>query len=140
LARPVALGLMGLGALALVRHVGTRDATVAFAVAHQAAVAIENARLHERAQHVAVLEERQRLARELHDSVTQALYGMSLYAEAGARALADGAANAAETNLRDIRETAQEALSEMRPDGAAGAASPISDDEAGADDRSTLRA
>jgi len=93
---------------------GTRDATVAFAVAQQAAVAIENARLHERAQQAAVLEERQRLARELHDSVTQALYGISLYAEAGARALADGASEPVAANLRDIRDTAQEALSEMR--------------------------
>jgi signal transduction histidine kinase len=74
----------------------------------------ENARLHERARHAAVLEERQRLARELHDSVTQALYGVSLHAEAATRALADGATEPVATNLRDIRETTQEALGEMR--------------------------
>ena len=39
---------------------------------------------------LAVLEERQRLARELHDAVTQALYGASLHAEAATRALAGG--------------------------------------------------
>jgi signal transduction histidine kinase len=74
----------------------------------------ENTRLHERARHAAVLEERQRLARELHDSVTQALYGVSLQAEAASRALATGEAAPAANNLREIRQTTQEALSEMR--------------------------
>jgi signal transduction histidine kinase len=93
---------------------GPRDASLALAIARQAAVAMENARLHERARQAAVLEERQRLARELHDSVTQALYGVSLYAEAAGRALADGESDAVTTNLREIRETTQEALGEMR--------------------------
>ncbi len=44
------------------------------ALAQRAALAIENARLYERAQTAAVLEERQRLARELHDAVTQTLF------------------------------------------------------------------
>ncbi|MCC7372466.1 MAG: sensor histidine kinase [Chloroflexi bacterium] len=74
----------------------------------------ENACLNERARQAAVLEERQRLSRELHDSVTQALYGISLYAEAGTRALADGVAERAAQNLREIGETTQEALGEMR--------------------------
>jgi nitrate/nitrite-specific signal transduction histidine kinase len=42
--------------------------------ANQAAIAIENARLYEQAQAAAALEERTRLARELHDSATQSLY------------------------------------------------------------------
>jgi signal transduction histidine kinase len=53
-------------------------ATLALAVANQAAIAIENARLYEQAQELAALEERQKLARELHDSVSQALYGIAL--------------------------------------------------------------
>ena len=68
----------------------------------------------QRARQVAVLEERQRLSRELHDSVTQALYGIALYAEAGGRALADGDLGPTATNLREIGETTQEALGEMR--------------------------
>jgi signal transduction histidine kinase len=67
-----------------------------------------------RAREVAVLEERQRLSRELHDSVTQALYGISLYAEAGARAHAEGDSEPVANNLREIRDTTQEALGEMR--------------------------
>jgi signal transduction histidine kinase len=54
------------------------QASLAMAFAHQAALAIENARLYEQAQQVAVLHERQRLARELHDSVSQALYSIAL--------------------------------------------------------------
>jgi signal transduction histidine kinase len=93
---------------------GTRDTTLALGIARQAAVAIENARLHERARQAAVLEERQRLARELHDSVTQALYGISLYAEAAGRPLTGGTTESAIANLQEIRDTAQEALGEMR--------------------------
>ncbi len=93
---------------------GPRDAALALAIARQAAVAMENARLHERARQAAVLEERQRLARELHDSVTQSLYGISLYAEAAARALADGELDPLRNTLHEIRETTQEALGEMR--------------------------
>jgi signal transduction histidine kinase len=91
-----------------------RDATLALAIARQAAVAIENARLHERARQAGVLEERQRLARELHDSVTQSLYGIGLYAEAAGRALSEGDAQSAGARLREIGETTQEALGEMR--------------------------
>jgi signal transduction histidine kinase len=54
------------------------QATIATAFAQQAALAIENARLYEQTQQVAILRERQRLARELHDSVSQALYSISL--------------------------------------------------------------
>lgn len=55
-----------------------QHAQLALAFANQAAVAIENARLYERAQELASLQERQNLARELHDSVSQALYGIAL--------------------------------------------------------------
>jgi signal transduction histidine kinase len=91
-----------------------RHAGLAHAIANQAAVAIENARLYARAQEAAALEERQRLARELHDSVTQALYGVTMYAEAAATLLAGGEQETATTYLREVRNTAQEALQEMR--------------------------
>jgi signal transduction histidine kinase len=91
-----------------------RDASLALAIARQAAVAIENARLHGRARHAAMLEERQRLARELHDSVTQGLYGVALYTAAARHALSDGDLESVRGNLRDIAETTQEAVGEMR--------------------------
>jgi signal transduction histidine kinase len=83
-------------------------------MADQAAMVIENAQLYEQAQQVATLEERQRLARELHDSVTQALYGVTLYAEAAARLLSAGDVALASDHLGEVRQTAQEALREMR--------------------------
>jgi GAF domain-containing protein len=58
------------------------DLVVLQSLADQAAVAIENARHYEQAQRVATLEERQRLARELHDAVTQTLFSASLISEA----------------------------------------------------------
>jgi GAF domain-containing protein/two-component sensor histidine kinase/HAMP domain-containing protein len=54
------------------------DVAVLQSLASQLGVAIENARLYEQAQQLAALEERQKLARELHDSVSQALYGIAL--------------------------------------------------------------
>ncbi len=54
------------------------DKALASSLANQTALAIENARLRVQAEQAAVMEERQRLARELHDSVSQALYGINL--------------------------------------------------------------
>lgn len=71
-------------------------------------------RLVAAAQEKAVLEERQRLARDLHDSVTQSLYGVTLHAEATRRLLTAGAVATAVDYLREIHGTAQEALDEMR--------------------------
>lgn len=90
------------------------DVEMLQALANQAGVAIENVRLHEKAKQVAILEERQRLARDLHDSVTQSLYGLNLYAEAAAGHLALGQLNQVKQHLDDIQKTAQESLTEIR--------------------------
>ena len=66
------------------------------------------------AQISAALAERSRLARELHDSVTQSLYSVNLYAEAAARLLTAGDQAQAADHLRSLRDTAQDALREMR--------------------------
>jgi signal transduction histidine kinase len=87
---------------------------LALAIANQAAVAIENARLYAQAQEVAALEERHRLARELHDSVAQALYGVTMYAEAAHSLLCAGEQEQAAGHVRAVRETAHTALAEMR--------------------------
>jgi signal transduction histidine kinase len=78
------------------------------------AVAVENASLYEQAERSAALAERNRLARELHDSVTQSLYSITLYAEAASRSMHDGEVTEGTGYLHELRDTAQEALREMR--------------------------
>jgi nitrate/nitrite-specific signal transduction histidine kinase len=91
-----------------------KDLTVLQSLAHQAAIAIENARLYQKAQELAVIEERNRLARDLHDSVTQALYGVTLFGEAAGRLIDTGNFSLAAKHLQELQTTAQEALREMR--------------------------
>jgi signal transduction histidine kinase len=62
----------------------------------------------------AVLRERQRLARELHDSVTQSLYSLNLLATTGQRALADNDTERISRYFDWMSETSQQALKEMR--------------------------
>jgi PAS domain S-box-containing protein len=83
-------------------------------VADQVGVAVENARLRQQAEHAAVVEERERLARELHDSVTQLLYSVTLFAGAGQRMARAGKLETPETYLADLGDIAQQALKEMR--------------------------
>lgn len=82
--------------------------------AFQAAINIERARWQQRAEELAVLEERQRLARELHDSVTQALYSVNLYADAARLALANQQSDVATAHLRELRKVIREAMFDMR--------------------------
>jgi signal transduction histidine kinase len=92
------------------------------AIANIVTLAIERARLYQSTDQradrpgseSAVLEERQRLARDLHDSVTQALYSVTLHAQGVRRLLSVGEVAVATDALRELQETAQEALDELR--------------------------
>ncbi|HUH97743.1 MAG TPA: two-component regulator propeller domain-containing protein [Anaerolineales bacterium] len=84
------------------------------AIGQQVGMAVENARLYEQAEETAATTERNRLARELHDSVTQLIYSVTLYAEAATELLGTGETETAAEHLRELRDTAQEALREMR--------------------------
>jgi signal transduction histidine kinase len=98
----------------------TREhASLVQALGHQAAVAMENAKLYAQAQEAAALEERARLARELHDSITQSLFSMTMHAEAAqiARQREVGAERVTpllDRNLRQLHELTEAALAEMR--------------------------
>ena len=85
--------------------------------AAQLAAAIDSRRqyllLAERGQELAVLEERRRLARELHDSVTQSLFSMSLLAQV-LPDLWDNDPTEARASLGQIRDLTRTALAEMR--------------------------
>jgi PAS domain S-box-containing protein len=90
-----------------------RHAELASAFAHQVAVAFENARVFDLAQKHAAIEERQRLARELHDSVSQALYGIGLGAQT-ALAVLERDPEKVRDPLRYILELADTGQAEMR--------------------------
>ncbi len=83
------------------------------ALADRAAIAIQNAELYERSQQVASLEERQRLARELHDSVSQALYGIALGARTARTQLDRDPVKAVEP-VEYVLQLAEAGLAEMR--------------------------
>ena len=82
-------------------------------VANQLDVALENARLIALAQNQAALEERHKLARELHDSVSQALYGISLGAKT-AKAQLERDPQKAKEALEYIEQLTEAGVIEMR--------------------------
>jgi signal transduction histidine kinase len=92
---------------------GTGDQRLIELLAAHAAIAIENARLLERSRELSIVEERNRLARELHDSVSQKLFGLVLTAEAAATMVERNGAGAREQVAR-LGELAQDALGELR--------------------------
>ncbi len=89
------------------------DLAVVQSIANQTGAAIENARLYERAQELAVMEERNRLARDLHDAVTQTLFSASLIADALPLAW-ERDPNEGRNLLRELRQLSRGALAEMR--------------------------
>jgi nitrate/nitrite-specific signal transduction histidine kinase len=89
------------------------DLVVLQSLAHQTAIAVQNAQLYEQAQQGAVLEERQRLARELHDAVTQMLFSASLIAET-LPALWESDQEKGRQLLQELRQLSRGALAEMR--------------------------
>ncbi len=89
------------------------DETLAIMLASAAGVAIENARLHERLQASVVLEDRERIARDLHDKVIQQLFATGMSLQAAERAVDDDfvarrlnqAVDDLDTTIREIRNT-----------------------------------
>ncbi len=88
-------------------------AQLALAFANQVAALIESARIKEHAVRAAAMTERARLSRELHDSVSQALFGVSLGVRTGLELLPLGA-DAAQKPIAYALELAEAALLEMR--------------------------
>jgi signal transduction histidine kinase len=107
-----------IGAFYLTQKLGAADFSdadqqlIELLAAH-AAIAITNARLYEESNELTVLSERNRLARELHDAVSQKLFSLVFTAEA-ADTLLERDPPAAREQLARLRALAQEALDELR--------------------------
>ena len=82
-------------------------------LAPHAALAMESARLYERSRELSIVEERNRLARELHDSLVQKLFGVVLAAQS-AGTLLERDSDAAREQVEHLQELAQEAVVELR--------------------------
>lgn len=95
------------------RAFGETELRLFVALAQRASLAIENAQLYEQARLVAAVEERQRLARELHDAVTQSLFSASLIAEVLNR-LWEKNPEEGRRRLEELRQLTRGALAEMR--------------------------
>ena len=99
-----------------------QDVQLLTSIGQQLGVAIENARQREQIEATvrqsdmekAVVAERNRLSRDLHDSVTQSLFAVTLYADAAAQLVTAGQMDRAAGNVRKLQKTARDALGEMR--------------------------
>jgi PAS domain S-box-containing protein len=115
---PLTTQATSIGLLALARSVALPfnedEQKLVETVASQVAATIENRRLSAQAQRTAMLEERNRVARDLHDSATQALYSLVLLAGGWATTAEQGRLEAVDEKLRQIRSIALQALRELR--------------------------
>jgi signal transduction histidine kinase len=107
------LGLLSLFA-ETIQDYSLEDITLFMTIADQIGISVERARLIRQSELAAVVEERQRLARELHDSVTQLLYSQVLFAGASLKSLELGKIDLLEQHLQRLDQAALQALKEMR--------------------------
>jgi two-component system nitrate/nitrite sensor histidine kinase NarX len=91
----------------------SHHADLALSVANQAAITMVNAELYKDAQRLGILEERQNLARNLHDAINQSLFSAGLIAEVLPR-LWERDPEEARRSLEDLRRLTRGALAEMR--------------------------
>jgi signal transduction histidine kinase len=119
LGMPMRAGGQTLGVLSLVRRMGqpqfnVEELSLLTSIADQLGTAVESARLRQRAEQAARREERERLGRDLHDSITQLLYGMNLFAKSGRNAYDLGDMDELSHCLTELGEIGQQAIREMR--------------------------
>jgi signal transduction histidine kinase len=107
------IGVFTIGSKLSERAFDDHDLEVLSIFAKHVAIAIENARLYAETERLAHLDERNRIARDLHDSVTQSLFTLTLMADAVRNFVRSGHQEAGPT-AELLYQTAKETLSEMR--------------------------
>lgn len=90
------------------------QATLLTALGELLGIIVENHRLRIEAGELAAIEERQRLAREIHDAVSQSVYSLSLFARSANDAHNEDSEDKLLSNLQAIETTALQAMREMR--------------------------
>jgi signal transduction histidine kinase len=91
-----------------------RDEEILSLFATHAAIALTNARLYEQSRELTVLRERERLARDLHDAVSQKLFSIRAHARAAAVHAERGSAAEAAAGLETVAALSAEAHAELR--------------------------
>lgn len=93
---------------------GEESAELLTKLANTAAIALENARLYEQAERIATLEERRRIAAEMHDGLGQTLSYLGLMTDQVVDFLSSGKEDAAMERLHHTRETIEKATGDVR--------------------------
>lgn len=115
---PITAGERVLGALTVARRTTRRfheeDVALLARIAYHAAIAIENARLYEQVQSLAILEERDRIAREMHDGLGQVLGYLNLKTKVLEDLLTSGRNEEVREELIQMRRAIQDAYADVR--------------------------
>ena len=90
------------------------EITLLATIAGQLSIGVQSQRVRQLSHQAALVAERQRLARDLHDSVTQSLYSVTLFAQAIRSSASSGNLPLMQQYVSRISEMAQQALKEMR--------------------------
>jgi nitrate/nitrite-specific signal transduction histidine kinase len=94
-------------------HLSSEELSLLSSIGKQVGVSMENARLYQQAEQAAIAAERNRLARELHDAVTQTLFSANLIADVTPRIWKRSPVEGMQ-NLEELRQLTRGALAEMR--------------------------
>lgn len=96
------------------QHFTSFQSTILTALGELLGIIVENYRLRNEAEELATIEERQRLAREIHDAISQSVYSLSLFARSAKDAHDVGDDRKLTSNLQDLETIALQAMREMR--------------------------